>query len=83
MLQQLLVGPELLPADGDDGALEELVVVDEEPDLPRALLRRDVKQGGAVAGVGAAEGAAESRIVTFSSKEFFKCVLASKSPPRC
>ncbi len=52
MVQQLVPGAELLGADGDDGALEELVVVDEEADLAGALLRRDVKQGGAVTGGG-------------------------------
>ena len=55
VLQQFLVCPELLPADRDDGAFEELVVVDEEPDLASALLRRDVQQRRPVAGAGVAQ----------------------------
>ena len=45
MLEELVEGAELLPGHGDGGALEELVVVDEEPDLARPLLGRDVQEG--------------------------------------
>ena len=44
VLEKLLERPELFRADGDDGALEELVRVDEEPNLLRALLGRDVDE---------------------------------------
>ena len=44
VLEQLFERPELLGADGDDGALEKLVRVDEEPNFLGALLGRDVNE---------------------------------------
>ena len=44
VFQELLVGAELFRADGDEGALEELVAVDEKSDLRRkAIINRTVR----------------------------------------
>ena len=55
MFEEFSECSELFRADRDNGALEELVVVDEEPDLASALLRRDVQQRRPVAGAGVAQ----------------------------
>lgn len=48
MFQQFPEGPEFLRAYGDDGALEEFVAVDEEPDFPGLPFGRDLDQRTAV-----------------------------------
>ena len=51
VFQKFIKGPELFVADSDDGALEELVPVDEEAHLLRALLTRHLDQGGPIKGL--------------------------------
>lgn len=58
--------------------LEELVVVDEEPDFPRALLGRDVEEGGAVVAAGQVTAIIKHGNQTLFSQKRFEKLLKQR-----